>query len=126
MKLKGLIEELMLDQEKVQRLKTKHLTANQQITEAISLQGEAQRLLDKATSKVHRKIKTFQTIDLILAEFKFAVKQKEEAQQKAIKRQKTKTPKTAEQTMADVMACLENLPEDQQKAVLATMQVQQN
>ena len=128
MKLKSLIEELMLEPEKVILLETKRLAAQRQINVSITLQQEAQILLDKAACQVQRKIKTFQTLDVVLAEFKFAVRRQEDAKKKDAKRQKKigKTPKTAEQAIADVMACLENLPEEQRKAVLATMQAQQN
>jgi len=123
-KLKALIKELMLDQEKVRQVETKRQAAKQQINAAIVLQGEAQRLLDKAASQVQRKIKTFQTLDTILAEFKFAVKQKEATKQKMAKKQPSKQRQTAEQTMADIIACLDALPEDKRQAVLKAMQTE--
>ena len=126
MKLKNIIKELHLNPEKVTRLKAKYLKANQQINEFMALQQEAQILLDKASRQVQQKIKIFQALDKILAEFKLSVDQKEEARKKAAKtKTKTKTAKTAEQTMADIMKCLDSLPVEKRNQVLITMQDQQ-
>jgi len=126
MKLKNIIKELHLDPEKVTKLKAKYLKANQQINEFMALQQEAQILLDKASRQVQQKIKIFQALDKILAEFKLSVDQKEEARKKAAKtKTKTKTAKTAEQTMADIMKCLDSLPVEKRNQVLITMQDQQ-
>ena len=130
MKLKNIIKELHLDPEKVTRLKAKYLKANQQINEFMALQQEAQILLDKASRQVQQKIKIFQSLDTILAEFKLSVDQKEalkkEALKKAAKTKTTKTAKTAEQTMADIMECLDSLPAEKRDQVLIIMQDQQN
>jgi len=130
MKLKNIIKELHLDPEKVTKLKAKYLKANQQINEFMALQQEAQILLDKAARQVQQKIKIFQSLDTILAEFKLSVDQKEalkkEALKKAAKTKTTKTAKTAEQTMADIMECLDSLPAEKRDQVLIIMQDQQN
>jgi len=130
MKLKNIIKELHLDPEKVTKLKAKYLKANQQINEFMALQQEAQILLDKASRQVQQKIKIFQSLDTILAEFKLSVDQKaalkKEALKKAAKTKTTKTAKTAEQTMADIMECLDSLPAEKRDQVLIIMQDQQN
>lgn len=122
--LSPMIEELHQSEEKQTLLEDRRDQAKLAIRHAKELQAEAQRVLDTTTVNYQRKVKTFQLLDEILAEFKFSQKVKAEQKAKAVKRL-TKPQKTPEQTMADVMACLKALPESQRAMVISAMETKQ-
>lgn len=117
------IKELLADKQKVEILKTKRLAAQKQIKEAKAIQTEAQFILDRTTRNYHAKVRAFQHLDMILAEYKFISEQKTAQEKKITHRRQSKgKSKTTEQILADVMACLKALPADQRQAVIASME----
>ena len=120
MKLKTLLKELHTDESKVVLVKIKHQAARAQILGAKILMDDAQSLLDKATSNYVRKVKTHKILDIILAEFKLEIQR-----ELAVKNIKSRTGKSAKQTLADVMECLKALPDAQRVAVIKAMEDKQ-
>ncbi|MCP4607724.1 MAG: hypothetical protein GY845_03265 [Planctomycetes bacterium] len=121
MKLALLLKELHASEDKVKRLEDKRLEARCQIIDARKLKADAQAELDIATNNHERKVKTFQLLDTILAEFKFETKQRLASEQRAKARSKQRAAKTMEQQMEDVLACLKSLPSDQRESILKTL-----
>lgn len=121
MNLDEIIEEMLADEDKVRSVKTNWKIARAQIIDLKTEVRKAQMQLDAVNSKLQSQIKTFQQLDKINAEYEFALKKQLELKAK-VKTSKPRQAKSSAQSMADVMACLEALPEDQRQAVLAAMQ----
>jgi len=120
-RINTLITELHSNEDKVTLLKTKHTKAKEDIRVAKACMSKIQLKLDKAARKYRAKVKTFQLLDKILAEFKFATKQKAELEAIKTKKASNRKVKTAAEAIKDAMACLDSLPEAQRQAVIAAM-----
>ena len=123
MKQDQILKELHASEEKVVRLEAKRLEARNKIEEARLIKTEAQIVLDEANSYYHRKVRNFQLLDSLLAEFRFEQREEAERKVKALRAAKRKkAPKTQAQVIEDVIACLGNLPAKQLAKVIKSME----
>lgn len=125
-KFKNLLEELHKNKEKVTRIESKRQSAKEAIQDAKILKNEAQIILDQMTNNYQRRIKTFQLLDEILAEFRLSVKaradQKKKAQKQAKRMTRKNQNKKSKHTLEDIIACLDALPANQKALVLKAME----